>query len=532
MRWCVGIVVAVSVTALTLLWVSPVGATVPGENGLIAFASDRDGDLEIYVVKPDGTGLTRLTHSSGSDTSPAWSPDGQQIAFVRNTGTGRSIVVMNADGSDQRVIAAAPSGGSHPAWSPDGSTIAFESVRHGGVADIYLMSADGSNPRRLAATSTTDWGPEWSPDGLRVAFARGTAEGNVYIIGIDGSNEVRLTPDHPRGVQPSWAPHGRTIAASYRHVWLHDAEDSVAPIPLAEDPGSDFGENPAWSPDASLIAVQDPDEGLELWRSDGSESFPLTTPKASVALTGDIEPAWQPVNPYPMGLVDTIGGVWHLRDATGEVVSFFYGNPGDYPFMGDWDCDGIDTPGLYRQTDGYAYLRNSNTQGVADLAFFFGNPGDVPIVGDFDGDGCDTVSIYRPSQSQVFIVNMLGSADTGLGAADYDYYFGDPGDTPFVGDFDGDGTDTIGLYRQTTGFVYYRNTHTQGTADNQFYFGDPQDRFVTADWNDNGIDSPAIYRPGNTTHYFRFNNTEGNADARYIWGEPDWLPVTGSYTHN
>jgi Tol biopolymer transport system component len=550
MRWFLVMVVGVSFTVLTLLWVSPVGATVPGENGLIAFQSDRDGDYwsDIYTIESDGTDLTRLTHSPFSSKAPTWSPDGQRIAFTQDTGVGFwSIVVMNADGTDQHAITTSPHSLADPAWSPDGSTIAFLNSYpdRRRPPDIFLISVDGSNSRRLTSSDAGDWGPEWSPDGLRIAFGRFTAPDQVLIIDVDGSNEVRLSRDTPptsEGGQPSWAPHGRTIAV-YRgaepgvrkgNVWLHAVDGSAAPIALADNPSPGFGGNPAWSPDGSLIVAQDGERGLELWNSDGSDSTKLTTYVATDdgGNVGDAEPEWQPVNPYPMGLVDPAFGEWHLRDASGKVVSFFYGNPGDYPFMGDWDCDGIDTPGLYRQSDGYVYLRNSNTQGNADLAFYFGNPGDIPIAGDFNGDGCDTVSIYRPSQSQVFIVNMLGSADTGLGAADHDYYFGDPGDTPFVGDFDGDGTDTIGLYRQTTGFVYYRNTHTQGTADNQFYFGNPQDRFVTNDWNHDGIDSPAIYRPGTTTHYFRFNNTEGNADARYIWGEPDWLPVTGSYTHN
>ena len=83
--------------------------------------------------------------------------------------------------------------------------------------------------------------------------------------------------------------------------------------------------------------------------------------------------------------------------------------------MGDWDGDGVETPGLYRQSDGYVYLRNSNTQGIADIKFFFGNPGDVPIAGDFNGDGFDTVSIYRPSNQTFYIINKLGSNDGGLG---------------------------------------------------------------------------------------------------------------------
>jgi len=65
--------------------------------------------------------------------------------------------------------------------------------------------------------------------------------------------------------------------------------------------------------------------------------------------------------------MDQTTGVWHLQDVGGGTTSFYYGNPGDYPIVGDWDCSGIDTPGLYRQSDGYMYLRNSNTQGVAEL---------------------------------------------------------------------------------------------------------------------------------------------------------------------
>jgi len=178
-----------------------------------------------------------------------------------------------------------------------------------------------------------------------------------------------------------------------------------------------------------------------------------------------------------VGVVDRTQGLWYLRDArTTETTSFYFGDPNDFPIMGDWDCDGIDTPGLYRQTDGYVYLRNSNSQGIADVKFFFGNPGDIPLAGDFDSDGCDTVSIYRPSQARVFIINELGSNDGGLGAADFDFSFGNAGDNPFVADFDQSGTDTVGLHRESTGLVYYRNSLTTGIADNEFFFGNPVTR--------------------------------------------------------
>jgi len=235
-------------------------------------------------------------------------------------------------------------------------------------------------------------------------------------------------------------------------------------------------------------------------------------------------------DPATVGLVDPSAGLWYLRSDAGVVASFYFGNPGDYPIVGDWDCDGDDTPGMYRQSDGYVYLRNSNTQGVADIRFFFGNPGDVPIAGDFDDDGCDTVSIYRPSEGRFFIINALGENDGGLGAAEFAYYFGNPGDKPFVGDFNGDGIETVGLHRESTGLVYFRNTHTQGVADSQFIFGDPGDRLIAGDWGIvDGVDTPAVFRPSATTFFFRHTNTQGNADSQFTWGATTWLPVAGKF---
>jgi hypothetical protein len=237
-----------------------------------------------------------------------------------------------------------------------------------------------------------------------------------------------------------------------------------------------------------------------------------------------------PAGSEDIGMVDPVGGQWHLRDSgTGAVNSFFYGVPGDAPFVGDWDCDGDATPGLYRRSDGFVYVRNSNSQGVADVSFIFGNPSDVPLAGDFNGDGCDTVSVYRPSTQQVFVINKLGTNGGGLGPAEVSYIFGNPGDKPFVGDFDGDGTDTIGLHRESTGRVYFRNSHTSGFADADFVFGNPLDRLVAGDWSSDGLDSPAVFRPLEARFYFRFTNTQGFADAIVPFGEFPWLPVAGTF---
>jgi hypothetical protein len=109
-----------------------------------------------------------------------------------------------------------------------------------------------------------------------------------------------------------------------------------------------------------------------------------------------------------------IDGYWalHNPDAT-----FIYGQKGDVPILGDWNGDGVKTPGVYR--DGMFYLRNSNSNGNADIVFSYGNPsGDTPVVGDWNGDGIDTIGVDRNGVLYLRNTNTNGVADT---------FFGQPG---------------------------------------------------------------------------------------------------------
>ena len=231
-----------------------------------------------------------------------------------------------------------------------------------------------------------------------------------------------------------------------------------------------------------------------------------------------------------VGVVNVDEGYWYLADAvSGDTTAFYYGNPGDTPFMGDWDCDGVDTPGLYRRSDGYVYLRNANTQGIADVAYFFGNPGDIPLAGDFDGDGCDTVSLYRPEDGRFYVINQLGEGDAGLGAADVDFPFGNPSDVPIVGDWDGDGLDTFGMRRSSDGAVYLTNRLAEGAAEISFAYGDRGDDVVVGSWDGLGGDSLGLYRPSNTTFYLRNDLSTGTADATILYGNDSYVPITGSF---
>jgi hypothetical protein len=288
------------------------------------------------------------------------------------------------------------------------------------------------------------------------------------------------------------------------------------------------------------------------YASGGDRTVTLTVTDNSGA-TGTAGRVVDPANPPPpdqpppdptgpgasVGLVDPAQGLWSLPepgvieaqalDDSGR--SFYFGNPGDTPMVGDWDCDGDETPGMHRRSDGFVYLRNSNTQGIADIRFFFGNPSDVPLAGDFNGDGCHTVSIYRPSEQRFYLIDELGEDDGGLGAASSSFFFGNAGDTPVIGDWDGDGIDEVGLYRESTGLFYWRNTLTTGVADGEIFFGDPGDRFVAGDWGlVDGRDTPAVFRPADQVLYFRFTLDQGVADAEVpTEAGPNGLPVAGTF---
>jgi TolB protein len=105
----------------------------------LAFASDRDGNIELYKVRRDGTGLTRLTSEPGIDCRPRWSPDAQWVLFSSNRGGNFDLYVMRADGTGVRQLTHDPALDDHGAWSPDGRAIVFISMRDGGF-DIYRMA--------------------------------------------------------------------------------------------------------------------------------------------------------------------------------------------------------------------------------------------------------------------------------------------------------------------------------------------------------------------------------------------------------
>jgi len=164
---------------------------------MIAFDSDRDKNREIYVMNPDGKDPVNLTNNPADDFGPAWSPNGQEIAFVSNReneqGGGQYIYIMNADGSDVRQLTTG-NNSDHPDWSHDGSAIVFSSDANGNN-EIYVIKADGGvEPTNLTNSDAQDIQPTWSPDGSKIAWLSGS-DGNwdIFVMYADGSNMKQLT---------------------------------------------------------------------------------------------------------------------------------------------------------------------------------------------------------------------------------------------------------------------------------------------------------------------------------------------------
>jgi len=227
-----------------------------------------------------------------------------------------------------------------------------------------------------------------------------------------------------------------------------------------------------------------------------------------------------------VAMQDPKTGIWHIRHSDGTVDSFYYGNPKDTPYAGDWNGDGLDTMGLYRESNGYLFLRNTNDQGIADIEIYYGIPRDLPVSGDWNGNDVDTVGIYRSSEGRFYLRNTNTQ-----GIADIDFVFGNPGDVPIAGDWDGDGFDTVGVYRPSTRMVYLMNDLSQPAADISFFYSGAVsgDRIVAGDWDGDGVDTVGIFRPSTGTWYLRDTFTQTSANIVFEFGDSFMNPTTGNW---
>ena len=157
-------------------------AAFPGVNGKIVFARSHGPFVQIYVAGRSGRHAQQITHAQADSFAPAYSADGDRIAFVRapdiNDWSAREVAVMDADGRHVRRLQR----GNDPRFSPDGRKIAF-----GCENAVCVMKADGTLVRRLASAGLQ---PDWSADGRRIVFKRPYG---IWVMNADGSHQRRLT---------------------------------------------------------------------------------------------------------------------------------------------------------------------------------------------------------------------------------------------------------------------------------------------------------------------------------------------------
>jgi TolB protein len=178
-------------------------------NGEIAFASRRDGRFQLYVGPVDGSAPPqRFRTNANTEEDPAWSPDGQRLAFVSDRGGDDEIDVVDRDGGGFRQLTSNAARDVDPAWSPTGDLIVFASdLDHAGDFDLWTMRSDGTDLTVLTSGPEIDHDPTWSPDGKFVAFSRSTAGqtgADIVILDLTTRSEHLLTNRAGSSKFPYW----------------------------------------------------------------------------------------------------------------------------------------------------------------------------------------------------------------------------------------------------------------------------------------------------------------------------------------
>ncbi|MCP4897970.1 MAG: hypothetical protein GY906_13440 [bacterium] len=189
--------------------------------GAITYSANRSGDFEIYLLQlTPGSREIQLTADGSQNFQPAWSPDGQWIAYYSQE-RGGIWVVPSFGGAPRRLVEF----GSHPAWSPDGQWLAFQSDATAELAananhamppsTLWLVPAFGGTPQRLTSGGEPRGGhgaPQWSPDGTRLVFATCDRRwSEIWTINRDGSDLKPIVTDRLAAFDPMYSPTGERI---------------------------------------------------------------------------------------------------------------------------------------------------------------------------------------------------------------------------------------------------------------------------------------------------------------------------------
>jgi serine/threonine protein kinase/Tol biopolymer transport system component len=216
--------------------------------------------------------FSQLTDQDGRESFPSLSPDGRSLLYVKSVDGNADIYLQRVGGGNPLDLTLdSPADDIQPAFSPDGQQIAFRSEREGG--GLFVMGATGESTRRL---TDAGYNPAWSPDGRRIVYATEGVAGplerrqtsQLWVVEV-ATAEKRLL-SRGDAVQPSWSPHGQRIAywglpkgSGRRLLWTVPAGGG-APVPVTNDDHVNW--NPVWSPDGNyLYFVSDRNGSMNVW---------------------------------------------------------------------------------------------------------------------------------------------------------------------------------------------------------------------------------------------------------------------------
>jgi eukaryotic-like serine/threonine-protein kinase len=296
--------------AITL---TPSATPIGGGFGQVAFASQRTGRPQIYLVNVDGSNLRPITNLPEGACQPSWSPSGSRLVFTSpcqvNTDSYResSLYLINADGSDLTPLSTAPGGDFDPAWSPDGRHIAFTSLRDG-HKEIYSMDMGTFKVTRLSVSTAADEEnsqPAWSPFNNQIVFVKkrfGALQ--IWTMTDTGQNQEQVVRSGQTlwDYSPVWTPDGQSIIFNQIPVnpgslpWLMQIrfEDRETQLPSRLRFGVVGIQNLSYSSDGFWMVYEGIDDrnnkDIYYMTASGATRTRLTTD-----LRDDFDPVWRPI---------------------------------------------------------------------------------------------------------------------------------------------------------------------------------------------------------------------------------------------
>ena len=274
----------------------------------IAFASNRDGNWEIYLMNSDGSNPHNVTNNPATDSHPSWSPDGSKIVFQSERAGNFEIYVMNSDGSEQKRLTEDRGVDHSPAWSPDGTKIAFVSDRRGRQSVWTMNSEDGSELEDVTGSYVNSRWPTWGPRSRTLAYETGH---DVRILRIDDVQLNEKIVDKNNFFDGffvgwlDWSPDGKKLALISNHQerteftrLLYTSQlDGFRFRRVYDNPSGLPYERPSWAPDSNMIvfSVKDAEDGdwdIQVVDFTTRETWRLTNDPDNPA--DDMLPDWEP----------------------------------------------------------------------------------------------------------------------------------------------------------------------------------------------------------------------------------------------